>query len=339
MPTFISKRIEKSFGEILRAKRKSLGYSLKEVAQILKIKLGYLRALEEEDFKKLPPPVYVQGFLKHYARFLKLAQEVVLKRYKLEQDILENLNKRQSERLVYQSKIKPNPLLSISPRLLKIVFIILGLIIFFIYLGWEISGFSSPPFLSIISPPDNKRINTDSLMVTGKTDRGAEVFINGQKIFIDPEGNFREQIVLSEGLNILEILARNKLGRERKEERKILVSLPSPSESSLPREELEEGEKNKALPEIQLIIKIKNSATWISVDTDGVNVFQGTMLPDTSQDFKAKEKITLTSGKAGNTYIIFNGKDLGNLGEPGEVVRDIEFTRELKVEELNKWKK
>lgn len=328
MPTFISKRIEKSFGEILRAKRKSLGYSLKEVAQILKIKLSYLRALEEEDFKKLPPPVYVQGFLKHYARFLKLAQEVVLKRYKLEQDILENLNKRQSERLVYQSKIKPNPLLSISPRLLKIVFIILGLIIFFIYLGWEISGFSSPPFLSIISPPDNKRINTDSLTVTGKTDRGAEVFINGQKIFIDPEGNFREQIVLSGGLNILEILARNKLGRERKEERKILVSLPFDFEAQVPQGEEQQDHK---LEEIQLTIKIENSATWVSVDTDGVNVFQGTMLPETSQDFKAKEKITLTSGKAGNTYIIFNGQDLGNLGEPGEVVRDVEFTRDLEI--------
>jgi len=56
------------------------------------------------------------------------------------------------------------------------------------------------------------------------------------------------------------------------------------------------------------------------------------MLPETSQEFKARDKITVTSGRASNTYIIFNGQDFGNLGGEGEVVRNVEFTRDLKID-------
>lgn len=333
MTEFISKKIEKGFGETLKSQRKSLGLALQKVSQILNIKLAYLKALEEEDFNKLPPSVYVQGFLKSYARFLKLDAESLLKYYKMEQNIVEN-RKVDKKDLVYQSKIKRSPFLALSPRMLKIGFIILGVIAFFVYLGWEISGFSAAPSITIISPQDNKKINTDFVVLVGKTDKGAEVYVNGQKVVIDPEGNFREQLVLSEGLNILEILAKNKLGRERRIERKILVRLPADyhSQVSGDKRETEEAVWDQ---KIELIINIKDSATWISVDTDGVNVFQGTMLPNTSQIFQAEEKITLTSGKAGNTYVLFNGRDLGNLGEPGEVVRDVEFTRELEIQKNN----
>lgn len=331
MTEFVSKKIEKGFGEILRTQRKSLGYNLKQISQILNIKEVYLKALEEENLDELPPQVYVQGFLKHYSRFLGLEEKVVLRAYKMERDIRETLKaKRGREKLVYPQRHLPhNPFLALSPRTLKLGLVILAVIIFFIYLGWEISGFSAAPSLSILSPQDNKKINTDSVTVIGKSDKGAEVFINGQKVFVDPEGNFTEQVILSEGLNNIEILAKNKLGREHKEERKILVNLPPDYHS---RVEGVDMQKPEGSGELSLIVQIKNSATWISIDTDGVNVFQGTMLPDTSQEFRAKDKITLTSGKAGNTYVVFNGKDLGNLGKEGEVVRDVEFTRGLEIQ-------
>ena len=325
MTNFVSKKIKgETFGEILKKRRRALGYSLKEVSRLLKINLGYLKDLEAEELHRLPPPVYVKGFLKHYAYFLGLSEEMILQHYKTERDILDNLHP--EEKLVYQSKIKKVSLLNISPKTVKFSLIGLGVVVFFIYLGWELSGFSAPPSLKIISPQDNEKVTSDSVMVSGESDKEAEVFVNGQRVFVDEEGNFREQIVLNGGVNLIEILARNKLGRERKVERNILVYLPTQVGGATVSENQEEKPQ-----ELSLVVKIKGNATWISVDTDGTNTLQGTMLPETSREFMAREKITITSGRAGSTYLVFNGQDLGALGEGGEVVRNVEFTKDLQI--------
>lgn len=327
MTSFVSKKIRgETFGEILKKKRKSMGYTLKQVSHRLKINFGYLKALEAENLQGLPPPVYVRGFLKHYARFLGLPEETILRYYRTERNILDNLYP--EENLVYQSKIKRVSLLNISPKAVKLGFIALGIVMFFIYLGWELSGFSAPPSLKIISPQENEKVTTDSVVVAGESDKEAEVFINGQPVFVDQEGNFREQIILNAGVNPIEILARNKIGRERRVARNVLVYLPANIDAVM--DAVKENKEEK-LQELSLLVKIKEGATWISVDTDGTNVFQGTMLPETSREFKARDKITITSGRAGNTYIVFNGQDLGNLGEGGDVVRNVEFTKDLKV--------
>ncbi|MFA4880180.1 MAG: RodZ domain-containing protein [Candidatus Doudnabacteria bacterium] len=327
MTSFSSKKIQgETFGEILKKKRKSMGYTLKQVSHRLKINFGYLKALEAESLQGLPPPVYVRGFLKHYARFLGLPEETILRYYRTERNILDNLHPEAN--LVYQSKIKRVSLLNISPKAVKLGFIALGIVMFFIYLGWELSGFSAPPSLKIISPQENEKVTTDSVVVAGESEKEAEVFINGQPVFVDQEGNFREQIILNAGVNPIEILARNKIGRERRVARNVLVYLPANVGAVM--DAVKENKEEK-LQELSLLVKIKEGATWISVDTDGTNVFQGTMLPETSREFKARDKITITSGRAGNTYIVFNGQDLGSLGEDGDVVRNVEFTKDLKV--------
>jgi cytoskeletal protein RodZ len=59
-------------GELLRKAREDKGLSLAQVEEATKIRHAYLQALEEEDFDRLPAPVYVKGFLKNYALFLGL---------------------------------------------------------------------------------------------------------------------------------------------------------------------------------------------------------------------------------------------------------------------------
>jgi hypothetical protein len=58
-----------------------MGIDLRDAAQQTRIKLNYLKALEEEDFSKLPGEVFVKGFLKNYGRFLRLEESEVMKRY------------------------------------------------------------------------------------------------------------------------------------------------------------------------------------------------------------------------------------------------------------------
>jgi hypothetical protein len=58
-----------------------MGIDLRDAAQQTRISVNYLKALEEEDFSKLPGEVFVKGFLKNYGRFLRLEENEVMKRY------------------------------------------------------------------------------------------------------------------------------------------------------------------------------------------------------------------------------------------------------------------
>jgi cytoskeletal protein RodZ len=54
---------------------------LRDAAQQTRISIGYLKAIEDEDFSKLPGAVFVKGFLKSYARFLQLPEDEVMQRF------------------------------------------------------------------------------------------------------------------------------------------------------------------------------------------------------------------------------------------------------------------
>src|SRR5512143_313832 len=70
-----------TLGRYLHDAREARGIDLRDAAQQTRISLQYLRALEEENFEKLPGDVFVRGFLKNYARFLRLDEAEVMKQY------------------------------------------------------------------------------------------------------------------------------------------------------------------------------------------------------------------------------------------------------------------
>lgn len=59
-------------GELLRQIRDLVGVELEEMQEQTKISLGNLVNLEQDFFDRLPPLVYVKGFLRSYLRFLNV---------------------------------------------------------------------------------------------------------------------------------------------------------------------------------------------------------------------------------------------------------------------------
>lgn len=59
-------------GQRLQEARLRQGFSLEEIEEETKIRKYYLQALEEENYKVLPPRVYATGFVRRYAKFLGL---------------------------------------------------------------------------------------------------------------------------------------------------------------------------------------------------------------------------------------------------------------------------
>jgi flagellar biosynthesis protein FlhG len=68
-------------GSLLRKVRESLGIELEEIAGRTKISPAYLKAIEHEDFKSLPPLVYTRGFVQQVAKHLKLDPTQVSRTY------------------------------------------------------------------------------------------------------------------------------------------------------------------------------------------------------------------------------------------------------------------
>lgn len=70
-----------SFGEELRREREIRGISLKEIADATKISKRFLEAIERNDHKTLPAPVFTRGFVREYARYLGLSSDEIVNRY------------------------------------------------------------------------------------------------------------------------------------------------------------------------------------------------------------------------------------------------------------------
>lgn len=70
--------MEGSAGKALREAREVRGYTIDEVASRLKLPPRYVHALENDDFAALPEPTFVRGYVRAYARLLRLDEEALL---------------------------------------------------------------------------------------------------------------------------------------------------------------------------------------------------------------------------------------------------------------------
>ncbi len=72
---------KETLGTFLKRARRSQHKSLEEAAEATRIHAPTLRALEEDDHRKLPAEVFVRGFIKIYAQYLGLDPHEALKWY------------------------------------------------------------------------------------------------------------------------------------------------------------------------------------------------------------------------------------------------------------------
>jgi len=79
----------RSAGDLLRQQREALGLDLDEVGAALRIKPGYLAALEAGRPDLLPGPAYAIGFVRAYGDHLRLDGNEILRRFKAESAALD----------------------------------------------------------------------------------------------------------------------------------------------------------------------------------------------------------------------------------------------------------
>lgn len=70
-----------SVGEALRERREALGLTHRDLSAITKIQIAHLQYLEEDRYEEFPAEVFARGFLKNYARELRLDADAIVARY------------------------------------------------------------------------------------------------------------------------------------------------------------------------------------------------------------------------------------------------------------------
>lgn len=71
-----------SLGSYLRESRERRGLSVEEIARATRVAGQYLEAIEADDFRALPAPVFAKGFIRAYCQTLGLDADEVLTRYR-----------------------------------------------------------------------------------------------------------------------------------------------------------------------------------------------------------------------------------------------------------------
>ena len=74
---------QQEFGVRLREAREHRGLSIRDVAEQLNLNEDVLKAIESSSIDKLPAPTFTQGYIRSYARMLKLPVDEILHAYNL----------------------------------------------------------------------------------------------------------------------------------------------------------------------------------------------------------------------------------------------------------------
>lgn len=222
---------DKTLSEKLKYTRKKFGYGLDYIEKETKINLKYLQFIEDGQWEKLPADVYIIGFLKRYSDFLYLNSQEIIQKFNQEKKLISMLNPTKKRLGCNDSILKPKstenlnqyPSFVITPK----VILSLGVIIFVVgmlsYIWYQVKGFAAAPPLELNQVTEQQIVKVESIAIAGQTDPGANLFINNQSVAVDQNGSFSQIIKLSNGINNIEITAKNKAQKETKKIIKILA--------------------------------------------------------------------------------------------------------------------
>ena len=221
---FKTKKVETTVtvGEYLKRKREELGISIKDLGNKLNIKIDYLENLEKNNYEKLPPDVYVKGFIKSYSELVGFDSGKMIELFKREKEIenkVENRNRKKKKR---KKKFAIKKYVVVTP---KVVTVFLGIIMLSVvgYYFWhQLSSFNSKPYLFVSSPLADEITSDSEIIVSGETEIGIILKINREDAFVDENGYFKESIMLHPGKNVIIIEAVNRFDKTVTETRNII---------------------------------------------------------------------------------------------------------------------
>ena len=273
-----------SFGQHLRAARLKAGYDLEYVSSETKISPDMLRAIEEEEYGRLPEPVYVMGFIRSFASVVGADADWAVRDYSKNRDLYADLRHSESEYAMRGN--------SAWPKLL-IVVIVAVIVAAAAYFGYSLyqdlfdSGDSKTPPVAEKAPDEGQ--NADA--------------ISGGDLPEKNESELQTEIVGDADTSGSADADASDGKKEGAAEEKPAAEQAEPS----------------AGPPYELVVEAKEN-TWMKIIVDGQHTKEYNLKPGDRIVVDAESKYNILIGNAGGIRMNLNDKPVPSPGKSGQVV-------------------
>jgi cytoskeleton protein RodZ len=293
------------FGERLRREREMRGVSLEEISDSTKIGTRSLKAIEDNEFDKLPGGIFNKGFVRAYSKFLGLDEDETVADFDAAWKEYQVARGQPIEPVI---ELEPAPEPPKTPWFAIASVIVLLAAIF--GLGWlfmlrsqrtRTGPASQLPAIAPAESSELQPVKTQSPAAPAETGTA------------DPSASTPSPSAMKTSSQSSVALEESKGGADTKP----ATALPN-SDSSVGNAVAVEASP------IQLKV-VAHEDSWYSLSADGKDLGQGILGAQKSRNIRAQKEVHLKLGNAGGVEISFNGKPVNLDGEPKQV-RELTFT-------------
>lgn len=215
-------------GNALRNERESRGLSRAEVAAKTKIPAAFVAQLEEQHPALIPQTAYSTIYLKAYCAFLGFDANEIVRVFK---SIAAHPDRTETTQRHPTTSV-PEWQLVAAPTLIRNVIVGLAVVSLLAYVTFQLFAIVSPPEITLTTPKNGTIIASHDISIEGATEREVDLRINGEPVFLDTAGRFKDVVTLEDGLNVITIVGKKKYGRPQTITRRIIVepTAPQPEE-------------------------------------------------------------------------------------------------------------
>lgn len=215
--------IDGGFGPTLRELREQRKLTRETLAELTKIHVSIIAALEEERIEDLTDPQYAERHVHAIVQLLEGRLAYFLPKY----------------RELIAKKLPPNrEVFGVRPTVRRRDFFVTTQFVAFggflllvgitgAYLVWQARILQDPPPLVISSPSEGQSLSEPRVEIRGTTDPGAVVSVNGRNAVVDPSGAFYDDVYVPRGLTTFTIIARRRYGSSVTETRRVTFAAPT----------------------------------------------------------------------------------------------------------------
>lgn len=183
-------------GEILQTERLKKNLGLKDIEKKIRVREKFLRALEQNDWRIFSSKIYISGIIRNYSAVLGLNPEKMLAFFRREYA--------RKEDITFKKRITSKHLTPQTRRYFVFGISLVSLL-FFLYFGYELFRYLSPPKIEIVAPLGATIKRENRVRVVGKTEKEAVITIFGDRVYQNREGIFTYDFPLKPGKNTLKI--------------------------------------------------------------------------------------------------------------------------------------
>jgi len=121
-----------TLGKLLKKRRVELGMSFEEIEKIIKVRVKYLQALEEDNWTIFPSETYIIGTINNYARVLGLDKHKMIAFFRRDYE--------KKEKIEFRERISSRYLTPETKKWAFILSVFVFLLFFLLPLLWYSNG-------------------------------------------------------------------------------------------------------------------------------------------------------------------------------------------------------